>query len=103
MTRLAGAVAMLALLVSGCGGSEPLADDPKGAEACSLLAGSLEADSDDAEGKLGGLFAAGEAAEEATTASIREATVDIVGQVSADTETMHAACVDAGVEMPDLP
>jgi ribosomal protein L18 len=98
-TGLVGAV----LLLAACGGGGDLADsDPKGAEACQALAQAFE-DRNDTDAAIAGSQKAGEAASQAETQAIREATIDLAGTQVADPEAMVDACRDAGVEMPDVP
>lgn len=101
MTRTLAAV-LFALTLTACGDYDLAEDDPKGAEACSLLAEALRNEDDTAAALLSS-FASGAAASEAKTPTIREAVVDVGGSLKADPVKMVAACRTAGVTMPDVP
>lgn len=100
MTRTLAAV-LIALTLTACGGYDLAEEDPKGAQACSLLADSLR--NKDAAAATLDAFASGAAASEAKTVTIREAVVDLGGSPKADPVKMVAACRTAGVSMPDVP
>jgi ABC-type glycerol-3-phosphate transport system substrate-binding protein len=95
---------VLAVMLTACGGGgSDLADtDPNGAEACEKLAQAFE-DKNDTDKAIQGSMDAAEAAEEATTASIRDAVIDLAGTKAADPEAMVDACRAEGVDMPDVP
>jgi ABC-type phosphate/phosphonate transport system substrate-binding protein len=101
--RLAASLLAVAALLAACGGGSDLAErDPKGAEACQQLGEAFE-NRDDAERAIAGSMRAGAAAEQAETESIRNATIDLGGEVAADPEAMVEACRGEGVDMPDVP
>lgn len=105
MRRVAVPLALVAVLLGGCGGGggEGLADtDAKGAEACSALAQAFE-NKDDTAKAIEGSKRAGAAAAEASTPAIRDATLDLAGTQVADPQEMVSACRAAGVDMPDVP
>lgn len=93
----------LLLLAGGCG-DDPLADDPKGREACDKLVQARE-NAGDVEVKVGSVLGAGKAAVEAEDEGIRGAVGEPVEGLEdfpmVDEEKLAAACEDAGVEVPD--
>lgn len=99
MTRTLAAF-IVAFTLTACGDYDLAESDPKGAEACSLLADALR-NKDDRPAALLDSFASGEAASKAKTPTIREAVVDVAGSLKADPVKMVAACRTAGVTMPD--
>ncbi|MFC6009122.1 hypothetical protein [Angustibacter luteus] len=108
-TRLGVLLAALALmLVSACGGgssgggSDLSKSDPKGAEACTALADAFK-HKDDTDAAVAGVMKSGAAAAQAKTDAIRAAVVDLGDDKGADAQKMHDACVDAGMDMPDVP
>ena len=104
-SRAVAAVAVVVaggLLAGGCSGSAGLAEtDPEGHEACIALADALNSDS--ARKKIGGTLEAGDHAAQASTRAIRDTAKPLLGQHIADVEQLHAACIDAGEDMPPLP
>ncbi len=93
----------LAILVGCGGGGEGLSDrDPNGARACEQLAEAFK-NKDDTQAAIRGSFASGEAASQANTPAIKDATIDVGGDLAADPEAMVAACRAEGVDMPDVP
>lgn len=91
------------LLLAACGGgSDPLADDPNGARACDSLAQAFQ-DKDDQDAAVAGALEAGEAAEQSTTEAISSTVNDVAGMPLADAQQLRDACVDAGVDMPEVP
>jgi hypothetical protein len=98
------ALPVLALLLAGCGGGgDGLAGrDPNGARACEELAQAFE-NKDDTDAAIRGSFASGEAASQSSTPAIKDATIDVGGELAADPEAMVAACRAEGVDIPDVP
>jgi hypothetical protein len=103
MRRRTGLVALV-LLAAGCsGGGDALAErDPKGAEACDALAQAFR-DKNNTDAAIAGSAKAGAAADQSTTPAIKAATIDLAGTKVADPQALRQACVDAGVDVPEVP
>ena len=98
-------VAVLVTLAACSSGSDKPAlatSDPNGAKACAALRQAY-ADVNDKAKAVTAIYAAGDAAKASTTPDIKASVVVVGARSAASGPKLRAACVAAGVTMPQVP